>query len=82
MTQGVVLFHTTSAALRAEKIARKAGLMVKLIPTPRELSSDCGIALRFDLADREKSASCLRKLGLKAIFAYSQISSEAQIKTN
>lgn len=53
MNQGVVLFHTTSAALRAEKVVQKAGLKVKLIPTPRELSSDCGIALRFELDDRE-----------------------------
>jgi len=45
---GVALFHTTSAALRAEKVAQHAGLTVKLIPTPREFSSDCGIALRFD----------------------------------
>jgi hypothetical protein len=45
---GVILFHTSSAAIRAEKILLKAGLTVKLIPTPREFSSDCGIALRFD----------------------------------
>ena len=45
---GVVLFHTTSAALRAEKKLAADGLKVKLIPTPRQLSSDCGIALRFD----------------------------------
>jgi hypothetical protein len=44
---GVVLFHTTSAAMRAEKTLVKAGLVVKMIPTPRELSSDCGLALRF-----------------------------------
>lgn len=44
---GVVLFHTSSAALRAEKILMKARFIIKLIPTPRELSSDCGIALRF-----------------------------------
>lgn len=31
---GVVLFHTTSAALRAEKLLQRAGLTVKLIPTP------------------------------------------------
>ena len=47
-TYGVVLFYTTSAAMRAEKVLRKGELTVKLIPTPRELSSDCGIALRFD----------------------------------
>jgi hypothetical protein len=46
--QGVALFHTTSAALRAEKLAQKADIAGKLIPTPRQFSSDCGIALRFD----------------------------------
>ncbi len=44
---GVLLFHTNSSALRAEKILRKLGLTVKLIPTPREFSSDCGVALQF-----------------------------------
>lgn len=57
---GVVLFHTTSAALRAEKMAQRARLTVKLIPTPREFSSDCGIALRFAWADAEQTASLLR----------------------
>lgn len=45
---GAALFHTTSAALRAEKTLKGAGLAIKLIPTPRELSSDCGLAIRFD----------------------------------
>ena len=45
---GVVLFYTTSSVMRAEKILMKENLTVKLIPTPRDLSSDCGIALRFD----------------------------------
>jgi hypothetical protein len=44
---GVVLFHTTSAAVQAEKALLAAGVAVKLIPTPREFSSDCGMALRF-----------------------------------
>jgi len=48
MTQyGVVLFHTTSAVMRAEKLLMKRGYSIKLIPTPRQFSSDCGIALRF-----------------------------------
>lgn len=51
---GVVLFCTTSAVMRAEKLLMKAGYSIKLIPTPREFSSDCGIALRFDWADYEQ----------------------------
>jgi hypothetical protein len=48
MNHGVILFHTTSAALRAEKILACAQLVIKLVPPPREFSSDCGIALQFE----------------------------------
>jgi hypothetical protein len=51
---GVALFHTTSAALRAEKTLLKSALAVKLVPTPREFSSDCGLALRFEWARVEQ----------------------------
>jgi len=47
------LFYSTSLALRAEKVAKKTGCDCKLIPTPRHLSSDCGTALRFSLADQD-----------------------------
>lgn len=45
---GVLLFHNSSSAMQAEAVLLRAGLMVKLVPTPRHLSSDCGVALRFD----------------------------------
>ncbi len=47
ITYGVVLFHTSSAALQAEKLLIKNGVSIKMIPTPREFSSDCGVSLRF-----------------------------------
>jgi len=55
MTQyGVVLFFTNSSVMRCEKLLKKEGHQIKLIPTPREFSSDCGMALRFDWADCEQ----------------------------
>lgn len=62
---GVVLFFTTSAAMRGEKVARKAELEVKLIPTPRQLSSDCGIALRFAWSDADDVRRCLEEAGVE-----------------
>ncbi len=60
MTQyGVVLFHTASAVMRAEKLLMKEGYSIQLIPTPRQFSSDCGIALRFDWNHREVMKSVL-----------------------
>ena len=55
----VVLFHSTSHALCAEKVLQEAGIPIKMIPTPRQLSSDCGMALRFERADEEQVVRAL-----------------------
>lgn len=55
----VALLYSTSLAIRAEKICKKADIRVKLIPTPRHLSSDCGIVLRFEKKDREAVVEAL-----------------------
>jgi hypothetical protein len=55
----VVLFHSTAHALRAEKVLSRAGLAIKMIPTPRQLSTDCGMALRFGRTDGERVAAIL-----------------------
>ena len=47
----VVLFHSTSGALRAEKLLKKEGIAYKIIPVPRHLSSDCGVCIRFPSHD-------------------------------
>ena len=57
---GVVLFFTTSSATHAEKVLCKAGLITRLIPTPRQFSSDCGVSLRFMWDDLEKVESLLK----------------------
>ena len=54
MTQNqftIVIVRSTSHALRAEKILHKEGIGCKLIPVPRQISSDCGVCLRIQQAD-------------------------------
>jgi len=65
----VFLFASTSGALRAEKLAKQAGLKVKLIPVPRHLSSDCGVCLRCDSAGVEAIRSLLEtsEVGFESI---------------
>lgn len=66
MTQyGVVLFHTTSAVMRAEKLLIKGGYSIKLIPTPRQFSSDCGIALQFEWIYCEQVKSALDEIKIE-----------------
>jgi N-acyl-L-homoserine lactone synthetase len=66
MTRAVFLFHTTTSAIRAEKVLKKAGLEVKLVPTPRELSSDCGVALQIEAAQEEEGARVLSQAKVEA----------------
>jgi hypothetical protein len=57
----VVLFYSTAHAIRAEKVLQRAGHQIKMIPTPRKLSSDCGMALRFDRADEDSVSAVLKE---------------------
>ena len=68
MTSGeysVMLVHSTSHALRAEKVLHKAGITCKLIPVPRQLSSNCGVCLRIERPDREAAQRALKQGGLE-----------------
>jgi hypothetical protein len=51
----IMTFHTTYHALNFEKVLKRQGIDVKLIPVPRDLSSSCGSAARFYFKDREKA---------------------------
>ena len=62
---GVVLLYSTSAAIRAEKLTKRAGLKVKLIPVPRQLSSDCGISLRFEWDQADEVRLVLEAKGVE-----------------
>jgi hypothetical protein len=56
----VALFRSVHHALLAEKLLKEAGIPCKLIPIPRNLSSDCGVCLRFDAPFRPWVEEALR----------------------
>lgn len=57
--QKVIVFPSTSHAIRAERVLQQAGIKVMTIPVPRQISSDCGIALKFDSTDTERVSETL-----------------------
>lgn len=61
----MVLFHSISGALRAEKLLKAESVLLKLIPVPRHLSSDCGICVRFERADENKVEGILGRSKLE-----------------
>ncbi|MBQ6430580.1 MAG: DUF3343 domain-containing protein [Oscillospiraceae bacterium] len=40
----VVTFSTTAAAMEMERYCQANGISGRLIPTPREITADCGLA--------------------------------------
>lgn len=57
--EGYVLVHTTSSAFESENILQNLGITIKLVPTPREFSSDCGIAVWFICENLESIKNAL-----------------------
>lgn len=47
----VISFESTHHAIKAEKEIKNNNITIKTIPTPREVSSSCGLSLKFDYND-------------------------------
>lgn len=56
----VLLFDSVSSTLLAERTLKKKGLAHKVIPVPRQISSDCGVCIRFRPELREQIVSSLK----------------------
>jgi hypothetical protein len=55
----LLLFQSTHDVILAEKAIRQQGIHRRVIPVPRSVSSQCGMALEIDPADREKVVELL-----------------------
>jgi hypothetical protein len=54
----VLLVRSTSHAMRVEKLLHGEGISCKMIPVPRQISSDCGVCVRI----RREDADVARRL--------------------
>lgn len=61
---GILSFESTHRAIFSEKIL-KAEVEVETIPTPREISSECGISIKFNLKDLKIIINMINKNNLK-----------------
>jgi hypothetical protein len=53
MNKIIAVFESTRAAINAEMLCVKNNIPCQVIPMPRDISSDCGIALEIAEVDRE-----------------------------
>lgn len=72
MLDGLITFFASHHAIRGEKVLRTAGLETELIPGPKELSPNCGVALRFEYAHRETALELLasKKVEVDEVMEY------------
>lgn len=50
---GLLSFFASHHAIRAETLLKRGGFPSRLIPGPKDLSPNCGVALRFEYAQRD-----------------------------
>jgi len=61
----VAIFHSIHRVMKAEKLLKQAGKNILLIPVPRQLTSDCGLAIRFSQEFRGEIEEVLTAAGLE-----------------
>lgn len=50
----ILTFEGTQHAIKAESYLIKEGIKTKTIPTPRDITLSCGLAIRIDIDDIDK----------------------------
>ena len=45
----VIILNSVHRVMKAEKLLKEKGFRVDIIPVPREISSDCGVAIELPL---------------------------------
>lgn len=50
MKYHILTFDSTHHVLKAEKLLKGSGIIHEIIPTPKDISSDCGMSIRIEAA--------------------------------
>jgi len=69
---GLISFFGSYHAMRAETVLKRGGFAVQLIPGPKELSPNCGVALRFEYDQRDSVLAVLadKNVRIEAVHVY------------
>ena len=69
---GLISFFGSYHAMRAETVLKRNGFAVQLIPGPKELSPNCGVALRFEHDQRDSILAVLadKNVRIEAVHVY------------
>ena len=63
-SRSVVLFFSSNHAIWAARVLHEQGMAARLIPTPKQLSSECGHAVELTAADAGSATEALTARGV------------------
>ena len=66
----ILILPSVHQVMRAEKILKEKGIKVDLIPVPREISSDCGVAVECSAELKNEVLRILEENRLRMIECY------------
>ena len=61
----VAIFQSIHRVMKAEKVLKAEKQQILLIPVPRQLTSDCGLAIRYSKATRAEVEGVLAAADLR-----------------
>jgi len=64
MSRLLLLFDSTRAVIRAEKLCRQHQIPCQIIPVPRKISSECGMSIEISASFLEEVRDFLEENGL------------------
>lgn len=62
-THTLFLVPSANHAVQGERALQSKGIVCRLIPVPRDLSSQCGVCLRVHVEDRDEAEEALTEAG-------------------
>lgn len=72
--QHLAVFNSAHQVMKAEDILKKCGLDILLIPAPRALSTDCGLAIIFNSSLNDNVLQALKSEKLFPTIIYRKVS--------
>jgi len=70
--KSVFLFSSIHYVMRAEKLLKGRGIKVDLIPVPREISSDCGVAIELSPESEKEALHLLEENEVSILECYTR----------
>ena len=71
-TRCLFVFESVHQVMKAEKLLKGKGVKIDLIPMPREISSDCGVAIDLPCGSKEEALDFLKEHRLSLFACYTK----------